>query len=75
MNLSFSIRALTAILYVLTCLMLGGSAATGITMEHEKDTWISLVSTRWKAWKLSRPRSWGHSGGPPARWRRWSLSG
>ena len=43
--LNFSIRTITAIIYVLTGLMLGASAATGITMEHEKDTWISLVST------------------------------
>jgi ABC-type transport system involved in multi-copper enzyme maturation permease subunit len=43
--LNFSVRTITAILYILTSLMLGASAATGITMEHEKDTWVSLVST------------------------------
>ena len=38
-------RIFTGILYVLMALLLAASAATGITMEREKDTWISLVST------------------------------
>src|SRR5262249_8993326 len=43
--LSLSVRILTAIVYILMGLLLGASAATGFTMEHEKDTWVSLVST------------------------------
>jgi ABC-type transport system involved in multi-copper enzyme maturation permease subunit len=43
--LNFSVRTITAVLYILTSLMLGASAATGITTEHERDTWVSLVST------------------------------
>jgi ABC-type transport system involved in multi-copper enzyme maturation permease subunit len=43
--LNMGVRTLTAIVYILMALLLGSSAATGITMEHEKDTWVSLAST------------------------------
>src|SRR5208337_3049738 len=39
------VRALTACLYVLMALLLGAGAATGITMEREKDAWTSLTVT------------------------------
>ena len=42
---SGSVRILTAILYVLAGLLLGTAAATGVTMERERDTWTSLTST------------------------------
>ncbi|HWT78659.1 MAG TPA: ABC transporter permease, partial [Candidatus Methylomirabilis sp.] len=44
-DLSGGLRALTACLYVLTALLLGAGAATGITMEREKDAWTSLTVT------------------------------
>ena len=44
-NLSGGLRVLTACLYVLTALLLGAAAATGITMEREKDAWTSLTVT------------------------------
>jgi ABC-type transport system involved in multi-copper enzyme maturation permease subunit len=44
-SLNTSGRIFTGILYVLMTLLLAASAATGITMEREKDTWISLIST------------------------------
>ncbi len=43
--LSGGVRSLTACLYVLTALLLGAGAATGITMEREKDAWTSLTVT------------------------------
>lgn len=43
--LNTSVRIFTGILYVLMALLLAASAATGVTMEREKDTWISLIST------------------------------
>lgn len=43
--LSGGLRSLTACLYVLLALLLGAGAATGITMEREKDTWTSLTVT------------------------------
>jgi ABC-type transport system involved in multi-copper enzyme maturation permease subunit len=44
-SLNTSGRIFTGILYVLMMLLLAASAATGFTMEREKDTWISLVTT------------------------------
>jgi ABC-type transport system involved in multi-copper enzyme maturation permease subunit len=58
-NLNFSVRTLTAILYILTGLMLGASAATGTTMEHEKDTWVSLVSTPLEGIEIVRAKVLG----------------
>ena len=43
--LSAGVRFLTACLYVLMALLLGAGAATGITMEREKDAWTSLTVT------------------------------
>ncbi len=43
--LSGGVRSLTACLYVLTALLVGAGAATGITMEREKDAWTSLTVT------------------------------
>jgi ABC-type Na+ efflux pump permease subunit len=43
--LSVAVRVITAVLYIITGLLLGAAAATGVTMEREKDTWTSLVST------------------------------
>ena len=43
--LSDGLRYLTACLYVLMALLLGAGAATGITMEREKDAWTSLTVT------------------------------
>jgi len=43
--LSGGVRAITSCLYVLTALLLGAGAATGITMEREKDAWTSLTVT------------------------------
>ena len=43
--LSTSLRFLTPCLYMLMALLLGAGAATGITMEREKDTWTSLTVT------------------------------
>jgi len=43
--LSDGLRYLTACLYVLLALLLGAGAATGITMEREKDAWTSLTVT------------------------------
>jgi hypothetical protein len=43
--LSGGVRSLTACLYVLMALLLGAGAATGITMEREKDAWTSLTVT------------------------------
>jgi ABC-type transport system involved in multi-copper enzyme maturation permease subunit len=40
-----AVRALTAPCYILMALMLGAGAATGFTMEREKDTWITLAAT------------------------------
>ncbi len=44
-NLNSGVRTLTACLYVLTAMLLGAMAATGITMEREKDAWTSLIVT------------------------------
>jgi len=44
-SLSGSVRILTACLYVVLALVLGAGAATGITMEREKDAWTSLTVT------------------------------
>jgi ABC-type transport system involved in multi-copper enzyme maturation permease subunit len=44
-HMSISVRILTGVLYVLMALMLAASAATGFTIEREKDTWVSLVAT------------------------------
>src|SRR4029079_2770442 len=43
--LSGSVRILTSILFVLTGLLLGATAASGVTSERERDTWVSLTST------------------------------
>ena len=43
--LSAGVRFLTACLYVLMALLLGAGAATGITLEREKDAWTSLTVT------------------------------
>ena len=43
--LSDGLRYLTACLYVILALLLGAGAATGITMEREKDAWTSLTVT------------------------------
>ena len=43
--LSAGVRFLTVCLYVLMALLLGAGAATGITMEREKDAWTSLTVT------------------------------
>ncbi|HKM54050.1 MAG TPA: ABC transporter permease, partial [Isosphaeraceae bacterium] len=43
--LNVAVRIFTAVLYILGGLLLAASAATGITMEREKDTWTSLTST------------------------------
>jgi ABC-type Na+ efflux pump permease subunit len=43
--LSVAVRFLTSCLYVLMGLLLGAGAATGITMEREKDAWTSLTVT------------------------------
>ncbi|WP_165228884.1 ABC transporter permease [Aquisphaera insulae] len=44
-SLSFVVRSVTTILYVLAGLLSCVSAATGITSERERDTWISLAAT------------------------------
>ena len=44
-SLSFGLRSLTACVYILMGLLLGAGAATGITMEREKDAWTSLTVT------------------------------
>jgi ABC-type Na+ efflux pump permease subunit len=44
-NMSIAVRVITAVLYIISGLLLGGAAATGVTAEREKDTWTSLVST------------------------------
>jgi hypothetical protein len=43
--LNVAVRIFTAVLYILGGLLLAASAATGITIEREKDTWTSLTST------------------------------
>jgi hypothetical protein len=43
--LNDAVRIFTAVLYILGGLLLAASAATGVTMEREKDTWTSLTST------------------------------
>ena len=43
--LNVAVRIFTAVLYILGGLLLAASAATGVTMEREKDTWTSLTST------------------------------
>ena len=45
-NLNSGVRTLTACLYTLAAMLLGRlAAATGITMEREKDAWTSLTVT------------------------------
>jgi ABC-type transport system involved in multi-copper enzyme maturation permease subunit len=44
-SLSIGSRVLTGCLYVVVGLILGVVAATGVTAEHEKDTWVSLMVT------------------------------
>ncbi|MBV8488621.1 MAG: ABC transporter permease [Planctomycetaceae bacterium] len=43
--LNATVRVLTVILYVFGGMLLAASAATGVTIEREKDTWTSLTST------------------------------
>jgi ABC-type transport system involved in multi-copper enzyme maturation permease subunit len=43
--LNVAVRVFTGVLYVLGGLLLAASAATGVAMEREKDTWTSLTST------------------------------
>ncbi len=43
--LSMAVRVLTVCLYLLTATLLGAGAATGITMERERDAWTSLTVT------------------------------
>jgi hypothetical protein len=40
-----AVRIFTAVLYILGGLLLAASAATGVTIEREKDTWTGLTST------------------------------
>jgi ABC-type transport system involved in multi-copper enzyme maturation permease subunit len=51
-HMNTSVRIITAILYVLMALMLAAAAATGFTMEREKDTWVSLISTPLDDWEI-----------------------
>jgi ABC-type transport system involved in multi-copper enzyme maturation permease subunit len=44
-NFYLSLMPITCVIYLMTMFALAGAAATGITQEREKDTWISLVST------------------------------
>jgi ABC-type transport system involved in multi-copper enzyme maturation permease subunit len=43
--MSVSVRIFTAVLYILSGLLLAAAAATGVTSEREKDTWVSLTAT------------------------------
>ncbi|MGC8641259.1 MAG: ABC transporter permease, partial [Isosphaeraceae bacterium] len=44
-TMSVSVRIFTTVLYILSGLLLAAAAATGVTSEREKDTWVSLTAT------------------------------
>lgn len=43
--LSVSVRIFTAVLYILSGLLMAAAAATSVTYEREKETWVSLIAT------------------------------
>lgn len=43
--MSISVRVFTTVLYILSGLLIAAAAATGVTSEREKDTWVSLTAT------------------------------
>jgi ABC-type transport system involved in multi-copper enzyme maturation permease subunit len=43
--LNISVRIFTAVLYILSGLLMAAAAATSVTSEREKDTWVSLTAT------------------------------
>ena len=61
--MSYSVRIFTSVLYILSGLLMAAAAATSVTTEREKDTWVSLTATPLSGPEILKGKILGASGG------------